>query len=162
LSDNSNRYEHTCKRCGERYPKGRSDALINHILKKCSRITADERKKAFIEHGNLPDDGTYFAHGQLQNGGQPGEVPNGGNDWNALQVLAEVSRNFEQPHNNPRNARPQPGAPNQLQITEHFTPDNPPVSFEQRASRDKSSTMAFQLFCSSTNIYRTRPVETRT
>ena len=145
LSDNSNRYEHTCKRCGEKYPKGRSDALINHILKKCSRITADERKKAFIEHGNLPDDGTYFMHGQLQNG-QQGEVPNGGNNWNALQVLAEVSRNFEQPLNSARNAGPHNGAPNQLQIIEHFTPDNPPVSFEQRGSRDKKGTLELHLY----------------
>lgn len=136
LSDNSNRYEHTCKRCGERYPKGRSDALINHILKKCRRISPEERKKAFIEHGNLPDDGTYFLQGQ---NGQPSDVPDG---WTALLVLADVS-NAEQPH--PRNGGPQLGMPNQLQITEHFTPDNPRVSFEQRASRDKSSAMAFPL-----------------
>jgi hypothetical protein len=140
LTDNSNRYEHTCKRCGERYPKGRSDALINHILKKCNRISADDRKKAFIEHGNLPDDGFNFLPGNLPNGGQPGEVPNGENGWNGLELLAEVSRAQVIDHtNNHRNAGQQRG--NQLQLAEHFTPDNPPLSFEQRASRDRSSTM---------------------
>jgi hypothetical protein len=138
LTDNSNRYEHTCKRCGERYPKGRSDALINHILKKCNRISADDRKKAFIEHGNLPDDGSYFLHGQLPNGAGPGEVPNGENGWNGLELLAEVSRAqvLDHPHNNGRHA-----PINQLQLAEHFTPSNPPLSFEQRASREKSSMM---------------------
>lgn len=39
LEDNSNRYEHTCKACGENFPKGRVETLIAHIERKCPSIT---------------------------------------------------------------------------------------------------------------------------
>ncbi|KAL8973703.1 MAG: hypothetical protein Q9197_002054 [Variospora fuerteventurae] len=39
LEDNSNRYEHTCKACGEHFPKGRIETLIAHIERKCPSIT---------------------------------------------------------------------------------------------------------------------------
>ncbi|KAL8653075.1 MAG: hypothetical protein Q9210_002321, partial [Variospora velana] len=39
LEDNSNRYEHTCKACGEHFPKGRIETLIAHIESKCPSIT---------------------------------------------------------------------------------------------------------------------------
>ncbi|KAL9018328.1 MAG: hypothetical protein Q9185_004361 [Variospora sp. 1 TL-2023] len=39
LEDNSNRYEHTCKACGEHFPKGRIETLIAHIERNCPSIT---------------------------------------------------------------------------------------------------------------------------
>ncbi|KAL8761215.1 MAG: hypothetical protein Q9184_002647 [Pyrenodesmia sp. 2 TL-2023] len=38
LIDNSNRYEHTCKACGELFPKGRVETLITHIERRCPSI----------------------------------------------------------------------------------------------------------------------------
>ncbi|KAL8986649.1 MAG: hypothetical protein Q9177_004071, partial [Variospora cf. flavescens] len=39
LENNSNRYEHTCKACGDHFPKGRIETLISHIERKCPCIT---------------------------------------------------------------------------------------------------------------------------
>ncbi|KAI0882766.1 uncharacterized protein GGS22DRAFT_40400 [Annulohypoxylon maeteangense] len=43
LNDNSNRYHHRCKACGEDFPKGRSDSLTAHLLKKCPAISQADR-----------------------------------------------------------------------------------------------------------------------
>ncbi|CZT22661.1 uncharacterized protein RCC_08366 [Ramularia collo-cygni] len=42
-SDTSNRYSHTCKRCGENFPKGRVDSLMSHLLRRCSHTSQLER-----------------------------------------------------------------------------------------------------------------------
>ncbi|KAL8963151.1 MAG: hypothetical protein Q9193_000552 [Seirophora villosa] len=39
LEDHSNRYEHTCKACGQLFPKGRIETLIAHIERRCPSIT---------------------------------------------------------------------------------------------------------------------------
>lgn len=39
LEDHSNRYEHTCKACGQPFPKGRIETLIAHIERRCPCIT---------------------------------------------------------------------------------------------------------------------------
>ncbi|KAF2717555.1 hypothetical protein K431DRAFT_152335 [Polychaeton citri CBS 116435] len=44
LSDSSNRYQHTCKRCGQLFPKGRIDTLLNHILRYCHNATTRDRQ----------------------------------------------------------------------------------------------------------------------
>ncbi|EXJ58698.1 hypothetical protein A1O7_06127 [Cladophialophora yegresii CBS 114405] len=43
ISDMSNRYEQTCKRCGEHFARGRSEAMIPHLTKKCPAISYAER-----------------------------------------------------------------------------------------------------------------------
>ncbi|KAI1459333.1 hypothetical protein F4805DRAFT_421186 [Annulohypoxylon moriforme] len=43
LNDNSNRYHHRCKACGEDFPKGRSDSLTAHLVKKCPAISQADR-----------------------------------------------------------------------------------------------------------------------
>jgi hypothetical protein len=139
LPDNSNRYEHTCKRCGEKYPKGRADVLIAHILKKCTGITHNDRRKAMHEATGVPDDGTYNLQAQSN---LPGlQVPNGGGTWSGLEgleLLAKASENFvEHAPNSSRNAQLQANGPSHLKLQEQYTLDNPPVSYEQRGTRDK-------------------------
>ncbi|KAI1346865.1 hypothetical protein F5Y01DRAFT_262804 [Xylaria sp. FL0043] len=52
LNDNSNRYHHRCKACGEDFPKGRIDSLTNHLTKKCPAISEAERINACLAlHG---------------------------------------------------------------------------------------------------------------
>ncbi|KAI5288602.1 hypothetical protein KEM54_005091 [Ascosphaera aggregata] len=45
LHDASNRYEHTCKLCGQNFPKGRSDSLLGHLTKTCPAISAPDRAR---------------------------------------------------------------------------------------------------------------------
>ncbi|KAL8938005.1 MAG: hypothetical protein Q9211_003406, partial [Gyalolechia sp. 1 TL-2023] len=42
LEDNSNRYEHRCKACGEHFPKGRIESLTAHIDRRCPSIRRDQ------------------------------------------------------------------------------------------------------------------------
>ncbi|KAL8938251.1 MAG: hypothetical protein Q9216_003991 [Gyalolechia sp. 2 TL-2023] len=42
LADNSNRYEHWCKACGEHFPKGRIESLVAHVDKRCINVRRDE------------------------------------------------------------------------------------------------------------------------
>ncbi|KAH9827130.1 transcription factor-like protein 21 [Teratosphaeria destructans] len=48
LEDASNRYEHTCKKCGEFFPKGRVDALLSHLLKRCPNVTQANREHVYF------------------------------------------------------------------------------------------------------------------
>lgn len=64
LEDASNRYEHTCKRCGEvvrviqravsaisngsQFPKGRLDSMLSHLLRRCSEVTQSDRENVFM------------------------------------------------------------------------------------------------------------------
>ena len=49
IGDASNRYQYTCKQCGERFPKGRIDGLYNHITKKCTALSYQERKDLVLQ-----------------------------------------------------------------------------------------------------------------
>ncbi|PNS16208.1 hypothetical protein CAC42_1971 [Sphaceloma murrayae] len=54
LDDQSNRYEHTCKKCGMFFPKGRPDGMNRHLFEKCPNITDYDKARAFA-----------FAQGQM-------------------------------------------------------------------------------------------------
>jgi len=54
LEDSSNRYQHTCKACGEKFPKGRIDSLTNHLVKKCQAIPVRDRQRALLQLHELP------------------------------------------------------------------------------------------------------------
>ncbi|PSK55470.1 hypothetical protein B9Z65_2859 [Elsinoe australis] len=54
LDDQSNRYEHTCKKCGMFFPKGRPDSMNRHLFEKCPNITDYDKSRAFA-----------FAQGQM-------------------------------------------------------------------------------------------------
>ncbi|KAI1214109.1 uncharacterized protein F4807DRAFT_406673 [Annulohypoxylon truncatum] len=55
LNDNSNRYHHRCKACGEDFPKGRSDSLTAHLLKKCPAISQADRVNVCLALNGLND-----------------------------------------------------------------------------------------------------------
>ena len=51
LSDNSNRYAHTCKHCGINFPKGRVDNLVQHAVRLCPAINLQARAEAVADYG---------------------------------------------------------------------------------------------------------------
>ena len=100
LNDNSNRYQHTCKACGEHFAKGRFEVLIAHILKKCPSIGAGRKKQLVLRHHDLEAP----ARGSLQETGRsPSQyadnlktLANGASSsYNGLSVLAEASQTVE-------------------------------------------------------------------
>ncbi|KAI0015556.1 hypothetical protein F4780DRAFT_763481 [Xylariomycetidae sp. FL0641] len=50
LNDNSNRYHHRCKQCGEDFPKGRTESLVKHLSKKCPALSEQERERIVCAH----------------------------------------------------------------------------------------------------------------
>lgn len=101
LEDASNRYQHTCKACGEIFPKGRIDSLTTHLVKKCHAIPLRDRQRALLQLHELPDvadgilDGNEGGSGVVEKGGRV-ELPFAGNrSLTGLEVLAEASRQIE-------------------------------------------------------------------
>lgn len=142
MNDSSNRYEHTCKACGEKFPKGRIDSLTTHLVKKCPGITVHDRQKALLELNGFASEAARDQSGGVQmNGPGPAvELPMARQSWTALETLAEVSRQIgtsEHPDSNqPASAQDAP-RPDQLEIREQYTLDNPPLSYEQHVQRGK-------------------------
>jgi len=151
LSLGATRYPHTCKACGELFPKGRLDSLINHLTKKCPAISEADRINACLTlHGltrALPR-----AKGKKNQPGQanPGAVdlPLIQRDWTALETLAEVSRQIDlnEKHDDrapppngvaPAHSTPAPQATERFELQEQFTLENPPLNYENRQARDK-------------------------
>ncbi len=110
LEDNSNRYQHTCKACREKFPKGRIDSLTNHLVKKCPAIALRDRQRVLLQLHDLPD----FAEsepgsGRDSNGngndmvkrGKTLELPYANRNWTALETLAEVSRHVDLANRSP-------------------------------------------------------------
>jgi hypothetical protein len=94
LEDASNRYEHTCKQCGDHFPKGRIDSLINHLTKKCGAISLDERREVLLRLHNVGPaaDPQANATTTLQNGGNVNLPFSPSRQFDRLNVLAEASR----------------------------------------------------------------------
>ncbi|KAJ9647753.1 hypothetical protein H2199_001527 [Coniosporium tulheliwenetii] len=93
LEDSSNRYQHTCKSCGEKFPKGRIDSLTAHLVKKCPALSLQDRQRAILQFHELPNLAPLSAdvanamsamQRALQNEQTTG--------MSALETLAEVSR----------------------------------------------------------------------
>ncbi|KAH8804968.1 hypothetical protein F5884DRAFT_435760 [Xylogone sp. PMI_703] len=151
LEDASNRYQHTCKACGEKFPKGRIDSLTTHLVKKCPAISLRDRQKALLELNNLPADladSARHRNGEIQMNGPTVELPLGNRNWTALETLAEVSRQIDlsEKHDDrsvnnksggPQTRGSEPPRSDRLELQEQYTLDNPPVSYEQRVQRDK-------------------------
>ncbi|KAG5978933.1 hypothetical protein E4U55_005754, partial [Claviceps digitariae] len=150
LNDNSNRYPHTCKQCGENFPKGRIDSLTTHITKRCPAISDSERMRACLElHGITQarsaaerQHQAQLAHAAAHVNGQqlsPSSLQQG---WSALETLAEASRQVDRSEINRGNNAKQPGQAEaqvepssvqnteDLELQEQFTLDNPPASYE--------------------------------
>lgn len=151
LNDNSNRYPHTCKQCGENFPKGRIDSLVTHITKKCPAISDSERMRACLElHGITHartaagrHHQTQLAQAAAQANGQdvsPSSLQQG---WSALETLAEASRQVDRSETGRGNDAKQPGQASEasiepsgiqngegLELQEQYTLENPPANYE--------------------------------
>ena len=95
LEDSSNRYQHTCRTCGEVFPKGRTDSLIKHLISKCTALSLDERRSVILRAHNLgtPPDGRQqtlpSSAGDTLNTNLPFSPSR---QFDRLNVLAEASR----------------------------------------------------------------------
>lgn len=152
LNDNSNRYPHTCKQCGENFPKGRIDSLTTHITKKCPAISDSDRMRACLElHGITTArvaaaERNNQAKGRVNSSqGVIGTIPQA---WSALETLAEASRQVDlNESNRVRDGQYDSTAPlttnvedhvmDRFELQESFTLDNPPVNFDSRVEIDK-------------------------
>lgn len=120
IGDSSNRYEHTCKRCGEQFPRGRSETMVIHLTKKCPSLSRTERTKIVLRLHDLahPDvhpnvDETFdqeaeagIGHSSQLTSDRPlAAGPNGQQNFDGLNVLAEASRQVgTHPTNNHKTA----------------------------------------------------------
>lgn len=150
LNDNSNRYPHTCKQCGENFPKGRIDSLTTHITKKCPAISDSDRMRACLElHGitsgrALPGRDNHLA---VTQGNAQAVLPNLPQGWSALETLAEASRQVDLNENSRVQKGHQESSPanpsntdfttDRFEVQEQFTLDNPPVSYDGRYQNAK-------------------------
>lgn len=142
LEDSSNRYQHTCKACGEKFPKGRIDSLTTHLVKKCPAISLRDRQKALLQLNDLPD----ITDPRNQANQASVELP-GNRNWTALETLAEVSRQIDLSEKHDDRTQSNGAAPparmdetprmDKFELQEQWTPDNPPLSYEARVQRDK-------------------------
>ncbi|KAF2089213.1 hypothetical protein K490DRAFT_19004, partial [Saccharata proteae CBS 121410] len=99
LEDASNRYQQTCRSCGEKFPKGRLDSLTTHLVKRCPALTDRDRQRAILQFHDLPDlPASASSPPGGQNAGQSGSAMNSlpfaapKEGMSALETLAEVSR----------------------------------------------------------------------
>lgn len=165
LNDNSNRYPHTCKQCGENFPKGRIDSLTTHITRKCPAISESDRMRACLElHGITNARAAAAAdrnaaQGAAPTNGRTAQAPNLPQGWSALETLAEASRQVDLSENN-RGKKGQEAASStngefsqdRFEVQEQFTLDNPPVDHEGRTQNGKkgrpdSSVTSSDAFC---------------
>ena len=85
------------------------------------------------------------------------ELPMARQTWTALETLAEVSRQIgtsEHPDSNQPATSPDPPRPDQLEVREQYTLDNPPLSYEQHVQRGKKGKFFRRTFFCDTNICR--------
>ncbi|KAI0996130.1 hypothetical protein K3495_g12051 [Podosphaera aphanis] len=151
LPDSSNRYQHTCKACGEKFPKGRIDTLTAHLVKKCPALSIQDRQNALLQLNDLPNiDRTEVRRGETSSVGQAVELPIVNSNWTALETLAEVSRQFDlnEKHDDRSHTKKgfaghgiiaEPSCPDLLKLHEQYTLENPPMSYEQRPHRERKT-----------------------
>lgn len=81
LGDASNRYQQTCRRCGELFKRGRPENMIEHITRKCTAVAPEERED-FI---------TRYNANRSDLPRKPKAMSTSIPDVSALNTLAEVS-----------------------------------------------------------------------
>ncbi|KAJ5489280.1 hypothetical protein N7539_004170 [Penicillium diatomitis] len=110
LEDSSNRYQHTCKSCGEKFPKGRIDSLTNHLIKKCQAIGLRDRQRVLMRMHEMPDLTGAGTAADANNPNAPAGKKADGSfgtrpNFDGLNVLAEASRQVgASDHTKPRPA----------------------------------------------------------
>ncbi|EXJ85923.1 hypothetical protein A1O1_06292 [Capronia coronata CBS 617.96] len=99
IGDASNRYAHTCKKCGEHFAKGRLEGLTTHLTKKCPSISHLERTRIVMRMHDLTDLGLEPSKNTSRGGPQEDLVSPASQktsqevqNFNGLNVLAEASR----------------------------------------------------------------------
>lgn len=101
IADASNRYEHTCKLCGEHFPKGRTDNLTAHLTKKCPALNTIDRTKIVLRLHDLAGPNVDPSLDLTARGGSHTELggsvelpfsPTRQQNFDGLNVLAEASR----------------------------------------------------------------------
>jgi len=105
LDDKSNRYKHTCKACGEDFPKGRIERLTSHLEHECQAISCQDRRRALFllrDATTLGKPGKGDAQGhQVFGQGFHDMAANPGlgmeRKLSGLEALAEASRQIEYP-----------------------------------------------------------------
>ena len=159
LEDASNRYQHTCKACGEKFPKGRIDSLTTHLVKKCPAIALRDRQRALLQLHELPTDVEGLEHASKDECKKPDvegvgskasypqrgatvELPFSTRNLTPLEALAEVSRQFDLSEqvapvsqNNGQEIRPPTG----FLLEEQWTPSNPPLGYEEKKEKRSTS-----------------------
>ncbi|KAI1425501.1 hypothetical protein F5Y12DRAFT_369102 [Xylaria sp. FL1777] len=96
LNDNSNRYHHRCKACGEDFPKGRIDSLTNHLTKKCPAISEAERINACLAlHGINNASGRPKYDGLLHSGPNMGPNTAHATDPNAAFSVGQAASHVQ-------------------------------------------------------------------
>lgn len=55
LQDSSNRYQYTCKQCGEHFPKGRIESLYNHVVNKCTALSVNQKRGINLQLQQISD-----------------------------------------------------------------------------------------------------------
>lgn len=98
IGDASNRYQFTCKQCGERFPKGRIETLYNHITMKCTALSSGEKSILVLQIHEL--DLAANAASAAKNMAKSEKSTKGGlqfstspqQPFDGLNALAEASR----------------------------------------------------------------------
>lgn len=98
LNDNSNRYSHTCKNCGQEFDRGRHEQLTAHMTDECPSLTDEERARILLKlHGlehaaqSAPQHHSGMSTGAGRNFDLPFS-PSRSHNFDGLNVLAEASR----------------------------------------------------------------------
>ncbi|MCJ1388629.1 hypothetical protein MMC18_001476 [Xylographa bjoerkii] len=116
LEDASNRYQYTCKACGEHFAKGRMENLANHLAKNCGALSGEDRHRALLQLRQVPGqsrierpEGDVHGGGSERGfGGRDAKLPPAltssatassttGKRLSGLEALAEASRRVEHP-----------------------------------------------------------------
>lgn len=106
LPDGSNRYEHTCRACGEVFPKGRIESLMAHLKTKCKADTMEDVRRTLLLSREIPnfesEDTGYACDGTYQNEYGPisKHSTSGERNLTGLEVLAEAGRQIGYPQEN--------------------------------------------------------------
>ncbi|KAK0715698.1 hypothetical protein B0H67DRAFT_581325 [Lasiosphaeris hirsuta] len=164
LQDQSNRYPHTCKACGEHFPRGRLDSLTSHLTRKCPAIAEADRVNALftlsgVNHTSQRAQQNQQAQNQAN--GAPVDLPmmqrEIQRDWTALGVLAEVSRQIDENEKNDDRVKPNvassgssvsnpppsiPHGAERFELQPQFTLEAPAQNHENHATKDKRSDIA--------------------
>ena len=115
LEDASNRYQYTCKACGEHFAKGRMETLAGHLATKCGALSGEDRNRALLQLRQVPELSRQSHGGEIDDGSRergvvgkdvkalPATSPcattssTTGQRLSGLEALAEASRRVEYP-----------------------------------------------------------------